>query len=77
MDGPIDWWWEMNLLDVCVQAGFCQIWSQIVKVCLNISFIILQLNLLPYSVKQGDVTLIASAIAVKKKIKGQLTIIIC
>ena len=27
MDGPIDWWWKMNLLDVCVQAGFCQIRS--------------------------------------------------
>ena len=29
MDGPIDWWWKMNLLDVCVQAGFCQIRSHI------------------------------------------------
>ena len=29
MDGPIDWWWKMNLLDVCVQAGFCQIRSQL------------------------------------------------
>ena len=35
MDGPIDWWWKMNLLDVCVQAGFCQIRSHIVslKIC--------------------------------------------
>ena len=29
MDGPVDWWWKMNLLDVCVQAGFCQIRSHI------------------------------------------------
>ena len=27
MDGPVDWWWKMSLLDVCVQAGFCQIRS--------------------------------------------------
>ena len=27
MDGPIDWWWKMNLLNACIQAGFCQIWS--------------------------------------------------
>ena len=33
MDGPIDWWWKMNLLDVCVQAGFCQIQSQF---CFNL-----------------------------------------
>ena len=29
MDGPVDWWWKMSLLDVCVQAGFCQIRSQL------------------------------------------------
>ena len=29
MDGPIDWSWKINLLDVCVQASFCQIWSHI------------------------------------------------
>ena len=29
MDGPIDWRWKMNLLDVCVQAGFCQIRSHL------------------------------------------------
>ena len=29
MDGPIDWWWKMNLLDVCVQAGFYEIRSHI------------------------------------------------
>ena len=29
MDGPVDWWWKMSLLDVCVQAGFCQIQSHI------------------------------------------------
>ena len=42
MDGPINWWWTMNLLDVCVQAGFCQIRSHIrmhsvVSSLLNIS----------------------------------------
>ena len=29
MDGPTDWWWKIDLLDVCVQAGFCQIQSHI------------------------------------------------
>ena len=29
MDGPINWWWKMNLLNVCVQAGFCQIRSHL------------------------------------------------
>ena len=44
MDGPIDWWWKMNLLDVCVQAGFCQIRSHMyimqlqyyTKICMNV-----------------------------------------
>ena len=35
MDGPVDWWWKMNLLDVCVQAGFCQIRSHIICVKLE------------------------------------------
>ena len=30
MDGPVDWWWKMSLLDVCVQAGFCQIRSHMI-----------------------------------------------
>ena len=33
MDGPIDWWWKMNLLDVYVQVGFCQIQSQLQYSC--------------------------------------------
>ena len=29
MDEPVDWWWKMSLLDVCIQAGFYQIRSHI------------------------------------------------
>ena len=32
MDKTIDWWWKMNLLTVCVQACFCQIWSHILVI---------------------------------------------
>ena len=31
MDGPVDWWWKMDLFDVYVQASFCQIWSQMMS----------------------------------------------
>ena len=30
MDGPIDLWWKMDLLDVCIQASFCQIQSHFI-----------------------------------------------
>ena len=36
MDGPIDWWWKMNLLNVCIQAGFCEIRSHMYYECLKI-----------------------------------------
>ena len=36
MDGPVDWWWKMSLLDVCVQAGFCQIRSHIIIITIYI-----------------------------------------
>ena len=36
MDGPVDWWWKMSLLDVCVQAGFCQIRSHMMNYLMRI-----------------------------------------
>ena len=38
MDGPIDWWWKMNLLDVCVQVGFCQIRSQLTNTLITVTY---------------------------------------
>ena len=40
MDGPVDWWWKMSLLDVCVQAGFCQIRSHIAIIAMSFAAII-------------------------------------